>query len=194
MAINDIFKLAVKGRFPNGQEWVNVHYYKQLVTFILSQPEQGLVDDYVANVQPTLLNAMSTNMVIDGYEVRQVYGGLAAIDVPSGAVGDGGAGDMMTPMDAPLTSWRTGIIGRANRGRTYWPSCLESLQANGVLTTAGITFYQTLSDDHITIADAATGLVDDWQKVIFHTDNTDSPEFITALVRNLIATQRRRRT
>jgi hypothetical protein len=194
MAINDIFKLSVVGRFPNGQEWVNVHYYKQLVTFILTQPEQGLVDDFQATVEADLLQGMNGDMFLDQYEVRQVSGGLAALDVPVGLTGTGGSGDMLSPMDCPLVSWRTGLIGRANRGRTYFPSILESLQANGVISAAGLTFYQTVADDHITLKDALTGLQSDWSKVIFHTDASDSPVVTTGLVRNQLATQRRRRT
>lgn len=194
MAVNDIFKFSVVGRFSNGQDWVNVHYYKQTSAFILVPPEQAIIDDWVANVETTFLTALSSNMVLDQYEVRGVFGSAASLDWPVGLPGTGGAGDFLPPMDAPLVSWRTGLIGRANRGRTYLPGAFESFQANGVLTLAAIAFYQGIADSIKTLYDPVTGLVPEFAKVIFHTNDTDSPVVTTALVRNQVATQRRRRT
>lgn len=193
MAIGDVYKLSIVGRFGFGGQWVNTHYYKQIDAVLIGSDEQALVDDWLAQVETQFLGILNTGEILDQLEVRQVLGGINALDHPVGDVGTGGSGEKLPPMDCALISWRTGLIGRANRGRTYFPSPFESFQAGGALTVGAVGQYQDLADVMITLNDATTGLLPRWQKVIWHTSVADSPEVVTGLVRNLIATQRRRR-
>lgn len=193
MAIDDIFKLAVKSKFGLGQDCVNTFHYKVLTGgALLLDPAQTLADNWQAQVQPSYLNLMASSMILELLEVRQVFGGLASLDVP---VNEPGliSGEQLPPMDCALISWRTGLIGRANRGRTYMPSPLETWQSAGTIAPGNVDNYQAAADEMITLNDAATGLIPQYQMVIFHTDATDSPEVTFGIVRNIIATQRRRR-
>lgn len=193
MAIGDIFKLAAVSRFGPGQQCVNSWHYKQIFALPAGTPQAELVAEWQIQVQAAYLEIMSSAQVLDQLEVRQVFGGLAALDFPVGESGTGGALNTLPPMDCALLSWRTGLIGRANRGRTYLPAPFESFQDQGALTEPAIAVYQALGDLMITLNDSVTGLIPTFQMVIFHTNDGDSPEVEQVLMRNLIATQRRRR-
>lgn len=193
MAIGDIFKLAVVSSFGLGQACVNTFHYKQLTTFLGFSPVDILAEDWQAVVQPNYLGIMPTSMLLEQLQIRQVSGGELSLDFPVAVGGTGGTGGTLPPMDCALISWRTGLIGRANRGRTYLTAPFESFQDAGTLTTGALDQYQTLADSMILIHDGITGLIPHFQLVIFHTNAADSPEVAQGLVRNLIATQRRRR-
>ena len=96
-------------------------------------------------------------------------------------------------MNCELISWRTGLIGRANRGRTYLPAMLETAQSGGTLTAGAIATVQNFANNAMTLHDVITGLITQFQMVIWHTTLADSPDVTSGLVRNLMATQRRRR-
>lgn len=193
MAAGDIWRVAVKGRFGPGQDCVNVFHYKQEGFPIGDLSANNLADSWVANVQTSWLGIMYTDMRLDLLEIRQVFGGIVALDEPINEAGTRSGGDQLPPMSCPLISWRTGLIGRANRGRSYLPSCLETDQASGALNEGAIGDYTDLVPVLMTLYDDITGLVPWFRMVIWHTSDTDSPLVTGGLVRNLIATQKRRR-
>lgn len=193
MAANDIFKFSVVSRFGPGQPCVNTFHYKVINSLFPLDDAQGIVDAWQGQVQADYLSILNNAMVLDQLEVRQVLGGLAAIDFPVGAPGTGGAADQLPPMDCALISWRTGLIGRANRGRSYLPAPFESFQSQGALTAPAIAVYDALADKMRVLFDPLTGLITFAQLCMWHTSAADSPNVTTKIVRNLIATQRRRR-
>lgn len=85
----------------------------------------------------------------------------------------------------------TGLGGRKNRGRMYYPDVLATaVLGDGSINTPSREDIQTGLDDWITKTEAVAGLV---ELHLLHTDESDNPTPISQIVvQNKIATQRRR--
>lgn len=100
------------------------------------------------------------------------------------------SGDLLPLQAAALISWRTGLIGRANRGRSYIPGLTEGAQSGGVIEALTLNNLNVLGN---AILVTWTGLFAG-QLVIRHNTTLPSWTTVTAFIlRNIMATQRRRR-
>lgn len=105
-------------------------------------------------------------------------------------VGTGTAGgEGCPPQAAAVISWRTPIVGRRYRGRTYVPYISEAIQTNGILTVAGQTALSLL----------ATAIRETWagghvgrSLVLYHRDTNASTWIQSFIARDILYTQRRR--
>lgn len=94
-----------------------------------------------------------------------------------------------TPSTSVLVRKGTALIGRKNRGRSYWPGLLVDSQVDA----AG----KILSTEVAGIQGAMTGFAElmvdaGFPMVILHTDNTTPTPVISYTVEETVATQRRR--
>lgn len=108
----------------------------------------------------------------------------------------GGSSGLTLPQNcAMLVQKRSGLGGRRNRGRMYWPPPAEAeVDVAGVVTPTATTAYQTAADDYMAALVAAFGS-DVGQMVILHDESLgiSTVTVVTDLVvSNIIATQRRR--
>lgn len=197
MAIGDVYKLSVQGSFGVAHQWVMTHHYRQELAYILSTPAEGLATAYAEDVAPTLAQILSANYLIDVIEVRQVTGGLESFDYAADIPGEM-AGETLPPQICPLVKWSTGLSGRRNRGRSYYPAPPESVQDAGIMGGTYKTAVQNVSDLHLTLG-ATVDIT--WQKVVYGYPNPDTDPpldenivvITSAVVRNILATQRRRK-
>jgi hypothetical protein len=197
MSIGDVYKLSVVGTYGSGQQFVNTFHYRQEALIIGNSPEDlaAKFEDIVLTGYAQLLAAPN---VVNTLEVRQITGDpLEAFDGPVEVQGDR-AGDPLPPQVSPLISWRTGLIGRRNRGRTYLPAPVENDQVAGELSVTYLEGMQNVADSMIALSN---GLVTAWQLVIYGAPNPDvDPPLAenivpvtSAVMRRDLATQRRRR-
>lgn len=203
MAIGDIYKLSVLGTFGSGHQWVMTHHYRQVLVTIVDTPGEDLATQFESEVASVLAQIISTNYVINTIEVRQITGGLEAYDLPLELPGEQ-VGEELPPQVCPLVKWATGLSGRRNRGRSYFPASVEATQTAGELSTAYKTAVQNVANAHLRLGES---LAPTWEKVIYgypyEGDLTATPPkpprdenialVTTAVVRNNLATQRRRR-
>lgn len=189
MAIGDFYKLSIVGTFGLGQQFVNtLHYRQELIT--LGDPSETLANQFNDQVITGYSQIISANDVVNTIEVRQLTGSpLGAFDLAVDVQGSD-AGDALPPQNAPLVSWRTGLVGRANRGRIYLPAPVEDTQTQGQLSTAYKAAAQNVADSMIEVGDLVSTF---WQLVIFHQTSLTGTPVVSAIIRNDIATQRRRR-
>lgn len=98
-----------------------------------------------------------------------------------------GLGD--SPQLSALVQKRTGLVGRRNRGRMYWPHVLEDGDVNyaGQVAGAKVTALQTVATE-LESAFAAF----DAQLMLFHNDVSDATPVTSLVVQAQVATQRRR--
>lgn len=143
--------------------------------------------------------SFSASGVLSKIEVRGITDPTAGFDYPisiAGAV----SGDMLPPQDAAVISWRTGLVGKAYRGRSFLPYQPEASQAYGVWASGWIDQLQLFADDLITLYDAATGFVPFARLVVHSTVLDGAPRAVpldtpvnTALVNVFVKGQDRRK-
>lgn len=98
--------------------------------------------------------------------------------------------NVMPPNVAVLISKNSGLGGRDNRGRMYWPPMAfnETVISNaGVISTAELNAEQTKWTNLFTAM-----LAGDYPMVIFHSDGSPSTLVSGVVLSNIVATQRRR--
>lgn len=196
MAIDDIYKLSIVGEYGLGQEFVNTFHYKQLAD-PADPPAEALAIAFRDACIPTYLDLLLDSSEVIQLEVRQVTGGLAAFDLAIAEFGTNSGVDQLPPQVSPLVSWRTGLAGRRNRGRTYLPAPPENVQDAGALTSGFVSSITTWANTTLllTIEDVET-----WQHVVYGAPcpsctppRSENIVNITSfLVRNDLRTQRRR--
>jgi hypothetical protein len=200
MAIGDIFKLSVVGEAGQGQELVCNFHYQQEDALILDTPGEDLVQAWREEVEDLWLATFSSAALLDHYEVRGVtdptYGFDFSIGEPRPVGGIGG--EALPAMTSAIVTWRTALIGRSNRGRTYMWQIGESSQSGGRVTNAYIALMDAWAsaaqeiDTTLTHAGWNLGVLSR-----FHNHNK-RPEPVFNLVtdhrnNSLLGTQRRRR-
>jgi hypothetical protein len=131
-------------------------------------------------------HALYSQYQVVGYEMRDA---TTSVFVPLGVAGNGVAAGLMPPGVSPLLKKQSGLIGRANRGRMYWPGCLAEADVNndGTLPSAVIS---SLTTD-------AVGLITKLHTVskdvyLLH-NSALAPTLVTTIqCQGTVATQRRR--
>lgn len=128
VAANEVVKLSIIGAMFGAR--VNWGWHFKALTGGLSL--QSLSDDYQASIAPVMLNALSQDVGIMGFEVQTVKddGDETLFDPVDGNV----VGEYLTPslpaQDAACFSVHTGSKGRRRRGRFY-VSGISSVPGSG---------------------------------------------------------------
>ena len=193
MAIGDIFKLAVVGAGPQGQQLVNTFHYRQQSTLILDTPGEDLVQAFQEHVEPFFLGPISLACELQQYQVRGITDITYGYDyILPAALPGGSSGQCSTPMVALIITWRTGLIGRSYRGRSYlWPvseTHIDAGQIDGSLMTDVTVLTQKLIQIPLTVGHS------DWKLVLWSPTRNAHNDITQGVVRSYLGTQRRRRT
>ena len=142
---------------------------------------------YAAN----LLSTQSSNLTLASMKFRYNIGGTEGeVEQAIGSAGTGGPGTL-PPNVAVLVQKKTGLTGRKNRGRLYFPGFVGEgdVDANGIIDSDVLATMQGHFDDFLTAVNASTTNID--MAILHHDASTPTP--VTSLVvSNLVATQRRR--
>jgi hypothetical protein len=110
------------------------------------------------------------------------------------------SGDLGTPNTASLWRKNTGLGGRHNRGRWYWPSVPQSnMTASGIMTQGETDFEQDFAGYFLDVLQGTDGSnpTNTSNLVLIHSprsgEATPTPTAVTTfVVQRLLATQRRR--
>lgn len=190
MASGDVFRLSVEGRGPQGQQLVNVHHYIEGAG-VTGAPGPALVAAWQATAEDSFHNTFSNTCSINKYTVRGVtdpnYGYEVELVTP---VSGEQTGDAVAPQDAAIITWRTGIIGRSFRGRTYmWPMH-EGSVSGGAINSGYAAALNEFAEDAISIV--STTPAGAFVKGIWSTVLQEATPVISWVVRPYLKTQRRR--
>lgn len=144
----------------------------------LAELSSWVLDDY--------LPAVSTEMELESLEMRN---DVEAIEVPIG-IGGGTAGAPATPQNAVLCKVTSGLTGRSNRGRWFWPGMVieDEVSPDGRLFDGYRSSLQDLADG-LRVAVGLAGMED---LVILHSTSSDPTPVNAVTIQQHIATQRRR--
>lgn len=191
MALNDIFRMAIVGTGPNSQELVNVHHYRQVNT------GGGDLGDALGRAWIDVASAawaqcVSINCAVVQLQIRNLtqpqFGVDFTDDLP---IAGAQTGETLPPNASFVISWRTGLIGRARRGRTFmWPPN-EAAQASGQISGGQNTLYQAYAAEMLQLLDPDTAAV--FNMVVHSETLAEDNQVTTFVIPQFMATQRRRR-
>jgi hypothetical protein len=106
---------------------------------------QDVIDDFQANFNTNLKPLFDTEVTLEPPTIRLGDGtDTPAIATAAGAAVAGtNAGTMVNPAGAVLLKKTTGLGGRHNRGRTYFPFCIDNtlISENGTLDPALVASF-----------------------------------------------------
>lgn len=139
MAINDIYRLAVECGAVNASGLVvNVFHYRQTTVNPVSSGAAELVNAFNTSLSALYVACFSSSAQLESYKARNLTVPTEGFDLTRGTPLAGTVtGDMIAPQNAELISWRTGLIGRSYRGRTYLPPTGESAVGSAGALGAG---------------------------------------------------------
>lgn len=191
MAVGDTYKLTAVWTTTGNATAINTWHFRQQEPLVLDTPGEDLTDRFIAEVQASYVVMVANPFQLVRYEVRGATDPTYGEDFPITPVTGGVAGEALPFQTAPLISWRTALIGRANRGRTFLPPTGESQASSGVL----IAGFQ--AGMNIFIANMLAMNVSDvsfarWELVIWGGTPPTAKPVTAGIVRQLVATQRRR--
>lgn len=191
MAVGDIYKLSAIWQTSGNAVAINSWHFQQEDALVLDTPGEDLVEAFQTEVQASYRQMVSNVYSLVRYEVRGRTDPTYGFDFDVSGVVGAITGEALPFQTAPLISWRTALIGRANRGRTYLPPTGESQASSGVLIAgflAGMdAFIQDMLDMNTTTIEHAA-----WELGIYGGVTPTFKPVVSGLSRTLIATQRRR--
>lgn len=191
MAIGDIFRLSMEGIGPNAQEVVNVFHFRQ-ATSTGSDTGEELCVAFEEDIVPLYATLISDDCLITKLEARNVTQPLFGFDYPiSPQVPGDLSGETLPSMVAAVVSWRTGLIGRSRRGRSYvWPTT-EAQQNLTQWIPTYITLLETWAIAMSNITDSGSGAT--YIHCVWSTVLATDFTVTSAIVDPIAGTQRRRR-
>lgn len=148
-------------------------------------PSADLADDIKVWWDIDLQPVTSQHYLLELIKLRSDVGEADLVVNETGAV----SGATMPPNVAALVQKRTGLAGRANRGRMYLPGVLpeDTVDNGGTISTVQRDGLQVVMEHLLDMADTNWGGVQ-----LFHNGSSD-PTTVTSLpVLATVATQRRR--
>jgi hypothetical protein len=191
MAVGDVYKLTAVWLTSGAAMAINSWNFRQVDDLIFDTPGEDLVSRFQDEVQAGYAVMVASPYALVRYEVRGQSDPTYGEDFPVTGVPGGVAGEALPFQTAPLISWRTALIGRANRGRTYLPPTGESQASSGVLSSGFLTGMGLFVDAMLAMDDPNV-LYAGWELVIWGGTPPSAKPVTAGLPRNLVATQRRR--
>lgn len=154
----------------------------------------------VKNTSGGLLYGLTDNLGTSSLRVVDVKPGTAAtIETSYAAVYGSDAGDDTLPYQCSFViSWKTGLAGRAYRGRTYVTGFGEDRQSLGVWDAQAISNMNALATQLLAVF-GPSGTNPNWQFVVISEQLNNVPRaepigtpIVSANFRSAVRTQRRR--
>lgn len=123
MAVGEIYRLAVRNSGVNvSGEVVNVFHFRQVDPSPTGNGASNIVNQFNTNLIPEYTACFSSSVQTLGYSARNLTTVTEGFDFTRGTPAPGLIlGDMSPPQIATLIQWKTGLVGRSYRGRTYMP-------------------------------------------------------------------------
>lgn len=189
MAVGQVYRLAVRSTYNNVDDMINVFHYRQELV-VIGNPAEDLANQWVSDVMTTYQGVISGSVTIAEVNVRPVPPATEFFDLALTGIVGSLSGEALPLMNAGIITWRTALIGRRNRGRSYLPVGSENLQNAGSWLPAYIANMDAFAVANMQLLELG---VPQWQLVI-HSEvgGTDTP-VIDHVSRPLIGTQRRRK-
>src|ERR1700741_465485 len=147
------------------------------------------IPGYLGGAVPAMKSQANNNTTL----VEVAVTGLAPVTPPQAIVAVNVAGSQagvaLPPETALVVSFKTGVVGKSYRGRSFWPGLdPEQLENNGTLSGAALTAYQNMFQAYVDVMITNT----DSGLCIWSPTLGIGTSVLTALVRDTPHPQRRR--
>lgn len=196
MALNDVYLIKVQGRLFS-QATINTFHYKETLQITAGDNAAAIATAFNAagGVAANLRGTVSSDWMHETTSVQRIrpLPMNEAVILTQMTAGTRASGSC-PPQVAAVVTRRTGLAGRANRGRIYVPAIPESDHENGKCTAAffvQLIAFASFLDDVITVG--AGGI-----SPVVHSKRLNGvPRDVTILItgvtpRDTLYTQRRR--
>lgn len=195
MAEGDIYRLSTLSDYiSGGDDAVNVFHFRQESPAIFASPAEDLAEAFIATVVPAYVNCMTAGYVLHRIAIKQVTGGAQEYEQAVTEPGTAGVvGSMLPTTVSGLLSWRTGLAGRSNRGRTYLPPTNEEQLSSGLWTGSYMTAMEGFAEDALALGTAVFTLHANWTIGVWSVVLSAFVPYTHAIARQIPATIRRRR-
>lgn len=198
MATGDIWRLAFSG-LTIAQQYVNIWHVRFKTESATPAGAKAYIDTNFYQLMKA--NGTGTSWGVGVCSGRRLSVPQLTYEGTLSAAGQT-AGDMLPPQNALVVSLRTGIAGRARRGRLYLGGFLESKQLDGGWDQTMVNAYQQYFDDIVAAIGSGGSNADYEWGVWSRTLGGDDPgpydlaagfrPITETVVRNVVYTQRRR--
>lgn len=189
MAVGQVYRIAARSTFNNVDDIVNVWHYRQELV-VIGNPAEDLANQWATDLTLLYRGLFGGGVAITDLSVRPIAPATEFFDLNLGAQAGTLAGQTLPLPNAPIITWRSDLIGRRNRGRTFFPPPTENEQDGGSISAALITALTNFGDAAMQLLELG---VPQWQMVV-HSEvgGTDVP-VTSFVVRSIMGTQRRRK-
>lgn len=174
----------IRYQLTSGQHVQNVVFVAKSETATFFEMADRLRSDWVGNIMPFL----TSNVVLREVQLTDFSGPDGETWVVTDDTPGGSSSAPMPPNVAIALSWRTGLTGRSNRGRTFLPGIGEDkVDGGGIIVASFVTALVSAGEGLL----VALGL-DDIPLVVASRKNGTGTAVTTCTVDNIVDTQRRR--
>lgn len=190
MAVNDIYQVNMVGRL-HGQQTINVFHYIETTT-PAGSAEAALAQGFGAGVASEVKNAASVEWELEKISVQQIrpLPPLLPVEDASAAGPGAVAGESLPTSVAAVVTKRTGLAGRAYRGRSYFAGVPQSQEVDSQLSSAALLLWQDVADQMAQpISVAPSGAFD---PIVYHRALGTGNVIVSGLARPVLRNQRRR--
>lgn len=155
MPSGDIMRATIEGTFDGEPVMINLG-------FVSSSEEPDFAADaaalaaslistlHLADVGSSFLAPLSEHYFVNDIRIQDLFPGVAAgLVFPVGAAGGNATDDALPPQCALTVTWRTGLKGKENRGRSYLTGFAEDSQTTGYWIPEIQTWAQTEFADQL---------------------------------------------
>lgn len=137
MPTGDIMRATIEGRFDNEPVVIDLGFVSNSGAATFPDDAAALAAELIAALELTssaggYLSPLAAAYVVDGVRIQDLSPGVAAgLVFGTGAGGGNDVDDALPPQIALCVTWRTGLKGKANRGRSYLTGFAEDSQTGG---------------------------------------------------------------
>jgi len=153
MATGDIWRVSIEGEALT-DSFVNVLHYQEGFGWDgdLASLAQGIWD----GIGATYVAMLADSYTATNLSLRGVTNPTQGFDL---ALSDPGTqtGDRLPTQTAGVITWRTGLIGRSYRGRSYIGPMVETVSNGGYISSPQLAVMDTFADAAKTIIEALPG-------------------------------------
>lgn len=152
---------------------------------VASPPSAAILDDIVDWYSDVFVDVQGDGYVLQRAEMRSD----TLVEERIVSIASTASGAFPPPQVAALISLSSGLPGRSNRGRVYWPGMVpeSEINAQGQIGNAGQALLSTLFGGFVEILEGLSAPL-----VILHSDSSDPTPVTSWTLRDSVATQRRR--
>lgn len=191
MAVNEIFQVALEGRF-HGQTIINTFHYKH-DTDGGGNAQALLGGAFELNVIPAIKGVVSSAYSVTRLITQKIYPSPPTVPtIGTGAAGAGSVAGVAHASSVAVTvTKRTAFAGRKYRGRVYLVGVPEASTLSSELTNAAFIAWTAVA---AAMESAIVNGGNSWKPVLWHRASKTNDEITRCDVQLVLRNQRRRQS